>query len=145
MSSPYPFHPVIATAHLGERAVVDGGVRQPVLADDFEGHPLCGLGAVVRVAEQCQVAVGVHVDEAGGEDQALRVQLPARLGALTARRRGLLHDRDDPAAVHDHIGAVRRAAAAVDDVRVPDDQLFHAHASSGVRYGLCAASRRTCL
>ncbi len=134
-------------AHLGQRAVVDGGVRQAVLADDFEGHPLCGLGAVVRVAEQRQVAVGVHVDEAGGEDQPLRVQLPPRLRALTARRRGLLHDRDDPPAVDHDIGAVRGRAGAVHDVRVPDHQLFHAMPPTGsgrASTGISGAARRTC-
>ncbi|MGX1492289.1 hypothetical protein RKD41_004548 [Streptomyces tendae] len=111
--------------HLAQRAVVDGRVRQPVLAQHLQGDALGGLGAVVGVPQQRQIAVRVHVDEAGGEDQPLRVQLAARLGPLAAGRGGLLDDRHDPAAVHDHVGAVGRTAAAVDDVGVPDDELFH--------------------
>ncbi|MGX1118375.1 hypothetical protein RKD37_003738 [Streptomyces ambofaciens] len=112
-------------AHLAEGAVVDRRVRQPVLADDLQGDALRGLGAVVGVPQQCQVAVGVHVDEAGGEDQALGVQLAACLGALAAGGRRLLDDRDDPAAVDHDVGAVGVGAGAVHDVGVPDDQLFH--------------------
>ncbi len=113
-------------AHLAERAVVDRRVRQPVLADDLQGDALRGLGAVVGVAQQGQVAVGVHVDEAGGQHQALGVQLPAGGGPLAAGRRGLLDDGHDPPAVDHDVRPVGACAGAVDDVGVPDDQLVHA-------------------
>ena len=87
---------------------------------------LRGLGAVVGVAQEGEVAVGVHVDEAGGEDEPLRVQLTSGRGTLAARVGRLLDDRDDPPAVDHHVRAVGVSAAAVDDVRVPDDQVFHA-------------------
>ena len=115
--------------HLAQRPVVHRRVRQPVLAEHFEGDALRGLRAVVGVAQQGEVAVRVHVDEAGGQHQPLRVQFAPRLRTLAARVRRFLDDGDDASAVHHHVRAVRVVAGAVDDVRVPDDELFHGPAS----------------
>ncbi len=107
--------------HLAEGAVVDGRVRQAVLAEDFEGHALRGLRAVVRVAEQGEVAVGVHVNEARGEDEPVRVEGPAPAARESAAREPA--DLGDPALVDADVGGVRGPARAVDDAGPPDDQV----------------------
>ncbi|CAO0835742.1 hypothetical protein SMICM17S_12212 [Streptomyces microflavus] len=108
-------------ADLGQRAVVRRRVRQAVLAQHFERDALCRLRAVVRVAQQRQITVGVHVDESGGQCEAVRVD---RAGGGGAGAGGALAvDLGDPAAVDRHIGAVGRLAGAVDNERVAQDQV----------------------
>lgn len=71
------------------------------------------------VAEQREIAVRVHVDEAGGQGEAVRVQgaVPGQGGiALTAHG-------GDTAAVQAHVGAVRGSAGAVDDAYVAEDEV----------------------
>ncbi|AKH84499.1 hypothetical protein AA958_22445 [Streptomyces sp. CNQ-509] len=102
-------------AQLAEGAVVHGRVRQPVLADDLQRHALRGLGGVRGVAQQGEVGVGVHVDEAGGEDEAPGVED----GAAGEPRA----DGRDPAAGQPHVGAVSRRPRAVDDEGAADHQV----------------------
>lgn len=50
--------------------VGDGGVSESVLAQDLKGDALADLGLVGGVCEEGEVGVGVHVDEAGCDDEA---------------------------------------------------------------------------
>lgn len=76
---------------------------------------------MVGVAQQRKVAVGVHVDEAGGEGETVRVHGPRGGGAGAGGALGV--DLGYAAAVEGHIGAVGGRAGAVDDERVTQDQV----------------------
>ncbi|CAM5337495.1 hypothetical protein SBADM41S_12209 [Streptomyces badius] len=95
---------------------------------------------MVRVAQQRQIAVGVHVDEAGGEREAVRVHGPGGGGPGTGGALGV--DLGYAAAVEGHIGAVGGLAGAVDDERVTQDQVhgwpFEAGREAGRRGGATA-------
>ncbi|GAA3086955.1 hypothetical protein GCM10020254_34280 [Streptomyces goshikiensis] len=93
-----------------------GGVREAVLAEDFEGHALRGLGAVVGVAQQREVAVGVHVDEPGRQGEPVGVQ-----GAPAARADAA--DPGDAARVDGDVRGVGGPARAVHDAGPADDQV----------------------
>ena len=75
----------------------------------------------VLVPANLAVVVGVDVDESGGQEVALGVDDPTRLGRAGSRWRDV---RDLPIVDHD-VPALRRSARAVDDGCVPDDQIVH--------------------
>ena len=70
-----------------------------------------------RIAEQRAVVVGVGVDEARRQRQAVGLDFAA---ALESRQ---VADRDDAIVLHREIAAHARPAAAVDQQRVADDEI----------------------
>ena len=105
-------------AEHGQRVVVDRRVGQAVLAEHLGRHPLADLGQVVGLQQDLQVGVGVHVDEAGREHEAVGVE-HAGGGRRGAARR---QDCGDPRAVDEHVGAVPGALRPVDDGGGPDER-----------------------
>ena len=86
------------------------------LADHFRRDALANLALAVAVRDERHVGVAVHVDEAGRDGAALRID---RL-----RRRALhLADRGDLAVDDRDRSLARRAAGAVDDLRVRDQHV----------------------
>jgi hypothetical protein len=91
-------------------------------AEDFRRHALPDLALRVAVFEQQVVGVRVHVDEAGADDETLRVDRALRLSFRHAA------DRDDLVA-GDRDGAMEpRVAGAVHDAPVRDEEVV---------FGLC--------
>ncbi|EST24045.1 hypothetical protein N566_25190 [Streptomycetaceae bacterium MP113-05] len=68
--SPSPFQPAVAWRTSGSVRSSTRAQAKVVLSDDLQRDPLDDLGPVVGVAEQSEVAVGVHVDEARCEGEA---------------------------------------------------------------------------
>ncbi len=71
----------------------------------------------VAVGKQRRARLALHVDEAGRDDQARRVDHAA------AGFRGEIADARDAIADDADIGALRRLAAAVDDLPAAHDQI----------------------
>ncbi len=86
------------------------------VADDVARHALQHLERHLRLEQHRVVVVGVHVDEAGGDGQAGRVDL------LRARR-GNLADGDDPIPAHADVGASAGRAGAVVHRPAADDEV----------------------
>ena len=124
----------------GERA-------RPALADDLGGDALGDLaqGVDLRVQAEVAVAVGVAVDEPGGQGQSPRVEDLARL---------LLRVQDDAPRPDAHIPHIGGAPRSIDDARAADAFIQHANPSSWRRASPSAAQaprgspprrrRRTC-
>ena len=106
-------------AELLEHLVRDRCVAEPVLADHVERHALQHLRLVRRVHEQLEVGVRVHVDEAGADEEAARVD-HALGGVVDAT------DLGDPAARDADVGAVPGIAGAVDHTAASDQDVEHA-------------------
>ena len=71
------------------------------------------------VDEQLEVGVGVHVDEAGTDEQPVGVDHPGRgLARETS-------DRRDTAAGDADVGAEPRVAGSVDDAAAANQQVEH--------------------
>ena len=101
------------------RAAVDLQRRQadPAIAGDHGGHTLADLVLHRRVRQHRPVVMGVHIDEAGGNRLALRVNLAA---AAHAAQRAECHD----AVVADgDVADEGRPAGAVDQAGVADDDI----------------------
>jgi hypothetical protein len=76
---------------------------------------------VVGVEQDLQVGVGVHVDEAGRDDQAGGVDRSR--GRRIGDQVGAVTDPGDPRAADRDVGAVARFAGAVDDGAAGQDQI----------------------
>lgn len=76
---------------------------------------------MVRIPEQGEVAVGVHVDETRGEDEPVGVQGPRP--AADPGGPALFGDPGDAALVDRDVRGVRGPARAVDDAGPADDQV----------------------
>ena len=74
------------------------------------------LGGQVR--QQDQIGMTVHVDEAGGHDQARGIDFGHGVDRLPPRA-----DSDDASVAHRHVGLPGRLAAAVDDPPASDDKV----------------------
>ena len=89
----------------------------PAIAGDHGGDTLAHLVLHRRVRQHRPVVMGVHIDEAGGDRLALRVDLAA---AAHAAQRAQRHD----AVVADgDVAHEGRTAGAVDQAGVADDQI----------------------
>ena len=105
--------------HLGQGLAAprcDRSERDAAVAEHHGGDTVPAGGAADRVPGQLGVQVGVDVDEAGGHDQPIGVDLaPCRaLGAP---------DLDYAVTVDDHVGGPGRSAGAVDDGPTADYQI----------------------
>ena len=94
-----------------EAAVADGRRRDPVPPGE----------RAVRVPEHLGVVVGMEIDEAGGDVQALRVQDLARIVRRNASDRG-----DDPVLDSD-VRAIPRHAGSIEDSAVADEPIKGRH------------------
>ena len=112
-------------AQLLEHLVGDRGVAEAVLAEHVERHALVHLRLVGRIDEQLQVGVRVHVDEAGADEEPVRVDHALR-GLVDAT------DVRDPAARDADVGAVPGIAGAVDHAAAADQ---HVEQRSGLVVG----------
>ena len=84
-------------------------IGQAVHAQGLGGHALADLGLVVRVGEQLEVGMGVHVDEAGANHVAAGVD-----GAAGIDRRRIARDDLDRVAGDGNTGPIAGGAGAVD-------------------------------
>ena len=120
--------------HLAPVLVRDRGRREAAVADHLRGHALADLRLGAPVTPEPPVRMRVHVDEAGGDGAARRVDRAARgLG------REIAHG-GDMVAGDAHVGAARGCAGAVDDLPARDPDVEHG-ASSGDRPGRAAGTR----
>jgi hypothetical protein len=87
------------------------------IAGDDRGHALAGLARQQRVAQQRTVVMGVGVDKARGEREALRGDLPVALDL------GEVAHRDDAVVGHREVAAPARRTAAVDQQRIADHEV----------------------
>ena len=99
------------------------------LAGDLARDPLRDLGDGASVAEQRVLGVAEHVDEARGDDEVRGVDRVASRGA------GQQADRNDAVARDEHVAAIPRAAGAVHDLAIADDQVGGGDAGNTVRLG----------
>ena len=107
-------------------AGLEGSVGYAVDAHQLGGDALPHLGVVVRLPQDGQPGVGVQVNEAGADDVAGGVDGPSRL------QPGHVAPVDaDPVALHRHSGKEPRAAGAVYDKTVGDEQVNHGLTSRG--------------
>ena len=86
------------------------GVGQAILAQGVGGDSLRELGLVPGVVQEGEVRVGVHVDEAGGDDTSRGVD-----GARCLNSRGLPPDDGHRVPGHAHVGAEPGLPRAVND------------------------------
>ena len=86
-----------------------GSVRQAVHAEGLGGDSLPDLGLVVRIGEQLEVGMGVHINEAGANHVAAGVH-----GAPSIDRRGIAGDDLYGVSGYGDAGAITRRAGAVD-------------------------------
>ena len=101
-------------------ADVHRGEADAAIAHDGGGHTVPAGRRKVLVPGGLAVVVGVDIDEAGRNEQALGIDL-----AMPAA--GHLADLGDPAVVDGHVGLARRAAAAVDDRAAANDERMRIH------------------
>ena len=95
-----------------------GRVAPAAIADDLGRDALANRALGGRVREDREVAVAVRIDEPGADDLAGRVD--HALGAGVARQ---APDLDDPVALDRDVAEERRAARAVRDPAVPDQDV----------------------
>ena len=98
----------------------DGRVAPAAVADDLGRDALADRALGGRVREDREVAVAVRVDEPGADDLAGRVD-----HAVRGRGRAEPADVGDLAALDRDVAEVRRAAGAVGDPAVPDQDVEH--------------------
>ncbi len=97
-----------------------GRVAPAAVADDLGRDALADRALGGRVREDREVAVAVRVDEPRADDLAGRVD-----DAVGGRRRAEPADVGDPAALDRDVAEERRAAGAVRDPAVPDQDVEH--------------------
>src|SRR4051794_12344942 len=98
------------------------------LAQDLRGDALADLALGPAVFQEHEVGVRVHVNEAGGDDQAPGVDLAAGGPFQDAA------DSNDPIPADGDIAVEPWVTAAVDDLAVTDDQVvFGSGPGRGVR------------
>ena len=83
-------------------------VRQAVLAEHLAGHALAHLRGVLRVRQDLQIGMCMHVDEAGRQHQ------PGRIDPLPCSRARLVADSNDAAVVDEHVCEHPGRTGAVD-------------------------------
>jgi len=93
-----------------------GGEREPTVAHHDGRHAVPARAGAERVPEDLRVHVGVAVDEAGGDDQAVGVHDLACALADPA-------DGGDPPVPHGDVGVVARQAGAIDQHAVLDHEV----------------------
>jgi hypothetical protein len=93
--------------------------RQTAIAVDDRRHALRDLADGVRVDRQVEVVVGMHVDEARGDDAAFGIEPLRRHLAREIAHRGDAADADRD------VGAHARRTAAVDHMTAMDEQIVH--------------------
>ena len=103
------FHPAGQGGRNGEAAI----------ADHLGRHALADLAFRLRVERQGEVGMGVDVDEAGGDGQAVCVDHPFR-----AARIALLDGLDAPVPER-HVGLARGRPGPVHDLAAPDENVVH--------------------
>ena len=103
--------------------------RVATVADHLGRYALVDLALRQRVVYQRAVGVGMHVDEAGYDSLAGRVDAGCSLGA------GKVADCRYLAARNADVGLVARLAGAVDDSSV-DDDCFEGHSDPFLQVGL---------
>jgi hypothetical protein len=111
---------VVAALHLRLDALEDDPIERRdrrALAEHVERHALAHRALRGPIHDERHVRVCVQIDEARRNDLARRVD-DERAGAPIDRT-----DRGDMAAADADIGAIARAAAAVDDRSVRDDDV----------------------
>jgi len=96
--------------------VAHGRKGEPAVAHHGGGHAVPAGVHAGRVPHHLRVEVGVAIDEPGGHDVALGVDLGAAALADAA-------DRGDPVTDDADVGAVCTEARAVHDRAVPDDEV----------------------
>ncbi len=88
------------------------------MADHLGRDALADLALGARVERQREVGMGLDVDEAGRDDEALGVDRMRRIGA---RRIGA--ERGDAVSGNGDIGAIGFGAAAVDDAAAANENV----------------------
>ena len=111
------------------RSALERRVGDAVYADELGRDALPHLRVVVGRLQNAEARVGVEVDEPRRDDVARRIDYAGRLEA-----RGVPAMNRDGVALHEYGGVEARAAAAVYDQSVADQQVKHLSVSS--RHGL---------
>ena len=93
--------------------------RKTTIADYLGRHALPHLRLGATIFPEAPVRVRVHVDEAGRDDLARRVQVPARGLAVQVT------DRHDLVVPDSDVRAAARTSGAVDDLSALDLQVKH--------------------
>jgi len=106
-----------AAAPVRVRDRVERSNTEAVLADELEGDALPDLREVLRLRDQRDIRVAVHVDEAGRDAQARNVDRFAR------RERFGRSDVDDAVARDRDVGDQRFGAQPLVDDAAPQDQV----------------------
>ena len=115
-----------ALHQLGQVGAVLGAAgreRDAAVAHDHAGHAVPAARRADRIPRQLGVEVGVDVDEAGGHDPAVGLDLAVSPAAQ------LRLDGHDTVTDDAHVRDARRRPRTVDDGAVPDDQI-HVHKPS---------------
>ena len=114
-----------------------GAIVKPQLPITAVVTPSAGDGRQRRVPGDLRVEVGVAVDDAGHQREAVGVD-----GARCASDVELRADADDAAGVDRDVAAHRLGAAAVDDEGVAEDEVDHAVFRRSARANSDSISRR---
>ena len=107
--------------------VGDGQVAAAVLADQRGGDALLHLARGVGVIHEAAIRMAVHVDEPGRHDAAGGIDAPAR----PAPRSAAAQPRRWRRRRYANVNLARRAAGAVDDAAVLDEQCAGGMALTG--------------
>ena len=99
-----------------ENGVIQWGDRF-ALAGDFRGDSLIDLGRQARIDKDCVFRLPEHVDEAGSDD------LAARVDSAGARRVMKIPDGGNLSVANSKIARIPGRACAIDDVAVSDDDV----------------------
>ena len=91
---------------------------EAAVADHHAGHAQCHRRRRERIPQELRIVVGVQVDDAGGQRQALCVD-PAACGAE------VLADGGDAAVLHRQVACAGRRAEPVDERCVFDYEVVH--------------------
>lgn len=91
------------------------GCADPAVADDHGGDALRDFGEHLGSVDHAGVVMGVHVDEAGGEGEAFR--LDCVCGGMAER----WSDGDDATVVDGDVDELRVAACSVEHVCIADE------------------------
>ncbi|ABA49412.1 hypothetical protein BURPS1710b_0836 [Burkholderia pseudomallei 1710b] len=97
----------------------DGRRADPAVADDHRRHALRDLRQHLRRVDHVRVVVRVHVDEAGRERAAVR------LDHLLRKPVRQIADRDDAVAAYRDVALDARRARAVVQLRADDQRIGH--------------------
>jgi len=118
----HPFHQVHK-----RRAMLGAHRREthPAVSENNRAHPVPARRRKERIPDRLPVIVSVHVHPSGGDQEPIRVDLPAR-------RRVPAADLDNTLAGNADISGEARLAGAIDDGPAANDDVVH-EASPGAQ------------